>query len=83
MEAELLAVLGHIPAPDDRDLASQLTTIERSGSLGHLRQLVAIGSRPMTSLCRSKTKELQVCQSQFQKGSSELSRLQAQLEETE
>ena len=30
MEAELLTVLGRIPAPDDRDLATQLTNIERS-----------------------------------------------------
>ena len=30
MEAELLTVLGRIPAPDDRDLATQLTSIERS-----------------------------------------------------
>lgn len=31
MEAELLTVLGHIPAPDDRDVASQLENVERSG----------------------------------------------------
>ena len=30
MEAELLTVLGRIPAPDDRDLATQLDSIERS-----------------------------------------------------
>ena len=30
MEAELLKVLGHIPAPDDRDVATQLENIERS-----------------------------------------------------
>ena len=29
MEAELLTVLGRIPAPDDRDLATQLANIER------------------------------------------------------
>ena len=29
MESELLTILGHIPAPDDRDLAAQLATIER------------------------------------------------------
>lgn len=30
MEAELLTVLGRIPAPDDRDLTTELATIERS-----------------------------------------------------
>ena len=30
MEAELLTVLGRIPAPDDRDMATQLAAIERS-----------------------------------------------------
>ena len=30
MEAELLTVLGHIPAPDDRDVPTQLENIERS-----------------------------------------------------
>ena len=30
MEAELLTVLGHIPAPDDRDLATQLNSTQRS-----------------------------------------------------
>lgn len=30
MEAELLTVLGRIPAPEDRDVATQLANIERS-----------------------------------------------------
>ena len=29
MEAELLTVLGRIPGPDDRDVATQLETIEK------------------------------------------------------
>ncbi|CAI7993402.1 DNA repair protein RAD50 [Geodia barretti] len=60
MEAELLTVLGHIPAPDDRDVPTQLENIERT-----------------------KNRELQSSQEQFQKGRFGLSRLQTQLEETE
>lgn len=60
MEAELLTVLGRIPAPDDRDLPTQLANIERS-----------------------KNNELKSYQDQYEKGRIAVSRLQAQLEETE
>ena len=85
MEAELLTVLGRIPAPDDRDLATQLTNIERSEVTLSLGLFVCglMFDSSTKFLCRTKNRELQACQEQFQKGRLELSRLQAQLEETE
>ena len=81
MEAELLTVLGRIPAPDDRDLPTQLANIERSEVGVTINDPVCMSSH----LCcvRSKNRELQLYQDQSEKGRMEVSRLQAQLEETE
>lgn len=80
MEAELLTVLGRIPAPDDRDLPTQLANIERSGVEVTIVDPVWIYH---LSCVRSKNNELKSYQDQYEKGRIAVSRLQAQLEETE
>ena len=60
MEAELLTVLGHIPAPDDRDVPTQLENIERSRTawtiysdiLCHVVGVVCVYVGPRTGSCR-------------------------------
>ena len=92
MEAELLTVLGHIPAPDDRDLATQLNSTQRSEVTATSRSIprvpgkhsnYVIGVVSNVSCHRSKSQELKACDERYQRGRFELSRLQTQLEEAE